>query len=61
MTSRSEVEAAHQYSATRLEKGLTQLETGNELNKLTAAHLRLLAKDGDLDAVVEYLEKTKTI
>jgi signal transduction histidine kinase/ligand-binding sensor domain-containing protein/ActR/RegA family two-component response regulator len=50
-------DAAKRFNATRLRKGLEELEAGGEVERRLAAHLRRQSQQGDWKAVVDFLAK----
>src|SRR5262249_39832403 len=50
-------DAAKRFNATRLRKGLEELEAGSEIERRLAAHLRRQSQQGDWKAVVDFLAK----
>jgi signal transduction histidine kinase/ligand-binding sensor domain-containing protein/DNA-binding response OmpR family regulator len=52
-------EGAARYSVTRLEQGIGELETNGENGRAVAAYLRRQIENGDMEAIIQFLEKTR--
>jgi signal transduction histidine kinase/CheY-like chemotaxis protein/sugar lactone lactonase YvrE len=52
-------EAAARYSVTRLEQGIASLEKNGDSGRAVAAFLRQQIEQGDVEAIIQFLEKTR--